>query len=87
MTIEELRALCAESLQRALNHPEWANGEVMLKIPRQWISQRRFKLFMLKGAPYGEPIYETHDGTLVIFNAQEILDFLDKSEEVYDGSA
>ena len=73
MTTIELRALCVD----ALNH----TGEVQIKVPQEWKMQHRMKLLPLKGAPFGEPIVEGSDGTMVVFHARDILDWLDHIEK------
>lgn len=81
MTIDELYALCTEALQRKAEHPEWSHGKVQIVVHRQWTTQRRMKLLPLKGAPYGEPVVGDQDGTVVVFDAQEVLDWLEKALE------
>ena len=85
MTIDALRTLCTEALQRKADHPEWSNGAVNIVVPRQWRTQRRMKLLPLKGAPYGEPVFGDQDGTVVVFDAQAILNWLEKELEQEKG--
>ena len=76
MTVDELRQKCTD----ALAHPEWTQGKFNVILRRKWTTQRRMKIAPLRGAPFGEPIADVADGeVLVVFDAQEVLDWLDKN--------
>lgn len=78
MSIDELYTLCVEAVQQAAEHPEWSHGEVLIIVPTPWKQQARIKLFRTKGAPFGKPVQELPNGTVVRYEAQAILDFLDR---------
>lgn len=78
MSIDELYTLCVEAVQQAAEHPEWSHGEVLIIVPTPWKQQARIKLFRMKGAPFGKPVLEHPNGTVVRYEAQAILDFLDR---------
>lgn len=78
MTKQELRERCTQVVKKSLEHPELSDGEVsIVLLNRRWTKQRRMKLYPEKGSPWGEPIQELPNGTLCMFKAQEVLNFLD----------
>ena len=75
MTIHELYTKC----QDALAH-KYTTKTVYLSVRKKWRNQKRMRLLNMHGAPYGEPVQELPKGaTLVAFEAQEILDWINTS--------
>lgn len=77
MTLDALVTTCQEALQRQEDRPERFDGTVSLVLDRPWITQRRMKLLPIKGAPYGKPLSGYGGDTVVIFQATDILAFLE----------
>ena len=68
MTIHELYTKCQTT------------KTVYLSVRKKWRNQKRMRLLNMHGAPYGEPVQELPKGaTLVAFEAQEILDWINTS--------
>lgn len=85
MTPDELRDKALGALQR----PELTMGKIQLLLKRKWTTQKRMRIANMKGAPYGEPIADADlDGyVMVVFDAQEVMDWLEAVSATEEGSA
>ena len=72
MTAAEMIAHCQDQIE--LLGPTAAAGFVL---PRAWKAQRRMRLAG-KGSPYGEPAGHVKGGVYVIFEAREVLAWLEQ---------
>ena len=70
MTASEMIAHCQDQIDRI--GPTAAAGFVL---PRVWKAQRRMRLAGA-GSPYGEPVGHVNGGVYVMFEAREVLAWL-----------
>jgi hypothetical protein len=81
MSFQEIKAKC----QAAIAHPHLggADAKVHLLVPGRWGASPRKQIIKAKGAPFGEIISDADDKhLLVVFQAKEILDYLERIDEV-----
>ena len=73
MKIEVLRQGCVDALDTT---QEFATGKVILKVKRKLRSDR---MALIAGGPVGDVLDIEGEWSLVVFDAQQVLDYIDRN--------